>query len=114
MMPAELLLIRLPELLLAIRFYGFYFNHFFFGRHPGDRSQNGTGYRKRLGVADREKFGIRWTTFVMVCLFIANMGTIAAEFAGVAGALEIFNIPRLLTIPIAVILYLSFGNQVEF
>jgi NRAMP (natural resistance-associated macrophage protein)-like metal ion transporter len=59
---------------------------------------------KGLASLIREKFGIRWTTFVMACLFIANMGTIAAEFAGVAAALEIFNIPRLLTIPIAVIL----------
>ena len=51
----------------------------------------------------REKFGIRWTTFIMAVLFIANMGTIAAEFAGIAGALGIFNIPRLVSIPIAVV-----------
>ena len=51
----------------------------------------------------REKFGVRWTTFIMAVLFIANMGTIAAEFAGIAGALGIFNIPRLISIPIAVI-----------
>jgi Mn2+/Fe2+ NRAMP family transporter len=56
---------------------------------------------KGLASLIREKFGIRWTTFVMVCLFIANMGTIAAEFAGIAGALEIFNIPRIITVPIA-------------
>ena len=51
----------------------------------------------------REKFGIRWTTFIMAVLFIANMGTIAAEFAGIAGALSIFSIPRIISIPIAVV-----------
>jgi len=59
---------------------------------------------KGLASLIREKFGIRWTTFVMAVLFIANMGTIAAEFAGIAASLEIFNIPRILSIPIAVIL----------
>jgi len=38
----------------------------------------------------------------MVILFIANLGTIAAEFAGIAGALEIFNIPRFLSVLIAI------------
>lgn len=59
---------------------------------------------KGLASLIREKFGIRWTTFVMAVLFIANMGTIAAEFAGIAAALEIFSIPRIASIPIAVIL----------
>ena len=58
---------------------------------------------KGLASLIREKFGIRWTAFIMACLFIANMGTIAAEFAGVAGSLEIFNIPRYISIPVAVI-----------
>ncbi len=59
---------------------------------------------KGLASLIREKFGIRWTTFIMAVLFVANMGTIAAEFAGIAAALEIFNIPRIASIPIAVIL----------
>jgi Mn2+/Fe2+ NRAMP family transporter len=41
---------------------------------------------KGLASLIREKFGIRWTTFVMACLFISNIGTIAAEFAGIAAA----------------------------
>jgi Mn2+/Fe2+ NRAMP family transporter len=40
----------------------------------------------------------------MVILFIANMGTIAAEFAGVAASMEIFHIPRLASVPIAAVL----------
>jgi NRAMP (natural resistance-associated macrophage protein)-like metal ion transporter len=49
---------------------------------------------KGLASLIREKFGIRWTTFIMLVLFLANIGTIAAEFAGIAASLEIFHIPR--------------------
>lgn len=59
---------------------------------------------KGLGSLIREKFGIRWTTFVMVVLFIANIGTIAAEFAGIAASLEIFSIARFISLPIAALL----------
>lgn len=58
---------------------------------------------KGLASLIREKFGINWTVFVMVVLFIANMGTIAAEFAGIAGALEIFHIPRMVAVLSAII-----------
>lgn len=56
---------------------------------------------KGLGSLIREKFGVKWTAFVMAVLFIANIGTIAAEFAGVAASFEIFNIPRFVSLPIA-------------
>lgn len=58
---------------------------------------------KGLASLIREKFGINWTAFVMAILFIANMGTIAAEFAGIAGALEIFNIPRVIAVLSAIV-----------
>src|SRR5476651_57751 len=32
---------------------------------------------KGLASLIREKFGVRWTTFIMVVLFVANIGTIA-------------------------------------
>jgi NRAMP (natural resistance-associated macrophage protein)-like metal ion transporter len=57
---------------------------------------------KGLGALIREKFGIRWTAFVMACLFISNIGTISAEFAGVAAALGIFGISKYISIPIAI------------
>src|SRR5256885_2279892 len=38
---------------------------------------------KGLASLIREKFGIRWTAILMAILFIANIGTIAAEFAGI-------------------------------
>jgi len=59
---------------------------------------------KGLASLIREKFGIGWTSFVMVILFIANIGTLAAEFAGIGASLEIFNVPRVISIPIAAVL----------
>lgn len=58
---------------------------------------------KGLGSLIREKFGIRWTTFIMAILLFANMGTIAAEFAGIAASMEIFHISRFISVPIAAI-----------
>lgn len=53
---------------------------------------------KGLGGLIREKYGLRWATFIMACLLIANIGVLASEFAGVASALEIFNIPRIISV----------------
>jgi NRAMP (natural resistance-associated macrophage protein)-like metal ion transporter len=62
---------------------------------------------KGLASLIREKFGVRWTTFIMIVLLIANIGTIAAEFAGIAASFEIFHVNRLFSIPIiAIVIYL--------
>jgi NRAMP (natural resistance-associated macrophage protein)-like metal ion transporter len=53
-----------------------------------------------LGDLIRDDFGIRWTLFGMVVLLIANGSNIAAEFAGAAAALEIFDVPRWITVPV--------------
>ena len=53
-----------------------------------------------LGDLIRDDFGIRWTLFAMIVLLIANGSNIAAEFAGAAAALEIFDIPRWITVPV--------------
>lgn len=58
---------------------------------------------KGLASLIREKFGVRWTTFIMAVLFIANIGTIAAEFAGIAASLEIMRISKFISIPLAAI-----------
>ncbi|HYM65050.1 MAG TPA: divalent metal cation transporter [Candidatus Sulfotelmatobacter sp.] len=58
---------------------------------------------KGLGALIREKFGVRWTAFVMACLFLSNIGTISAEFAGVAAAMSIFHVSKFVSIPIAII-----------
>ena len=58
------------------------------------------------GLADliRERFGVRWTTLVMLSLLIANSGVIISEFVGIAQASELFGIPRFLTVPLTAFL----------
>lgn len=55
------------------------------------------------GLSDliRENFGVRWTTFAMLTLLVANVATTVAEFAGIAVAMEIFGISRFISVPIA-------------
>ncbi len=54
------------------------------------------------GLSDliRDRFGVRWTAFAMVVLLVANLANTVAEFSGAAAALEIFGIPRWLTVPV--------------
>jgi len=58
------------------------------------------------GLSDliRERFGVRSTFYVMLALVIANLGNTVAEFAGVAGSLEIFGIPKYLSVPAVAVL----------
>lgn len=57
------------------------------------------------GTADliREKFGVKITTFAMITLLIANLGTTFAQFAGIAAAGELFGISKYITVPLAAI-----------
>ena len=54
------------------------------------------------GAADliREKFGVKMTSFAMLVLLIANLGTTVAEFAGIAAAGELFGISKYFSVPI--------------
>src|SRR5918911_1861170 len=55
----------------------------------------------------REQFGVRWTAFAMFVLLLANGTVTIAEFAGIAAAGELFNIPRLVFVPVmAVVVWL--------
>lgn len=58
------------------------------------------------GTADlvRERFGVKMTTFAMVCLLIANTGTTMAQFAGIAAGTELLGISRYITVPLAALL----------
>ena len=58
------------------------------------------------GLSDliRERFGVKSTFFVMLALLIANLGNTVAEFAGVAGSLEIFGVPRWISVPAVAVL----------
>ncbi len=68
------------------------------------------------GLSDliRDRFGVRWTVFAMVVLLVANVANTVAEFSGAAAALEIFGIPRWLTVPVvaaviwALVIYASY------
>jgi NRAMP (natural resistance-associated macrophage protein)-like metal ion transporter len=57
------------------------------------------------GLADliRERFGVRGTTFAMLLLLIANAVTTMAEFAGIAAALELFHVPKYVSVPLVAI-----------
>jgi Mn2+/Fe2+ NRAMP family transporter len=54
------------------------------------------------GLSDliREEFGLRITFFMVIGILITNFGNVVAEFAGIAGSLELFGLSRFITIPI--------------
>lgn len=62
-------------------------------------SRMGVVTGKGLAELIREIYGLRFTTVVLVVVVLANWANTVAEFAGVAAALEIFGIPRLLSVP---------------
>ncbi|MDQ5988558.1 MAG: Nramp family divalent metal transporter [Syntrophus sp. SKADARSKE-3] len=57
------------------------------------------------GLSDliRERFGAKVTFYLMVTMFLANLGNTVSEFAGVAASLEIFGISRYISVPLAAI-----------
>jgi Mn2+/Fe2+ NRAMP family transporter len=63
------------------------------------------------GTADliRERFGLRVTSFAMLCLLLANLGTTAAQLAGVAAASELFGISRYVAVPLAALFVAGLG-----
>jgi Mn2+/Fe2+ NRAMP family transporter len=58
------------------------------------------------GLSDliRERFGVRWTIVAMLALLVANGSNIVAEYAGIAAALELFHVERIVSVPIAAVL----------
>jgi Mn2+/Fe2+ NRAMP family transporter len=55
---------------------------------------------KGLGELIRENYGLRSTFYLLVALLVTDIGNTVAEFAGWAAALEIFGIPRWVSVPI--------------
>ncbi len=55
------------------------------------------------GLSDliREEFGFRITFFMMIGILITNFGNVIAEFAGIAGSLELFGLSKYITVPIS-------------
>src|SRR5688572_17813399 len=58
------------------------------------------------GLSDliREEFGLRITFFMMLALIATNFGNVMAEFAGVASSLELFRIPKYVSVPSSALL----------
>jgi len=63
----------------------------------------GTVTGKGLTDLIRERYGVRLTFFVMLGLLIANLGTTAAQFAGVASSAELFGLSRYVAVPLAAV-----------
>ena len=65
-----------------------------------------TGAVTGRGLADliRELYGVRWTFFAMAVLLVANVGTTASEFSGIATSFEIFGVSKFISVPLAAFL----------
>jgi NRAMP (natural resistance-associated macrophage protein)-like metal ion transporter len=53
------------------------------------------------GLSDliRERFGAKITVYLMIVLFLANLGNTVSEFAGIAASLEIFGVSKYISVP---------------
>jgi len=63
----------------------------FFTQEVGARIGLATG--QGLTGLTRQRFGVRWATFVAITMLVANLGSTVAEFAGIGAALGIFGVP---------------------
>src|SRR5215831_17193744 len=66
-------------------------------------SRMGAVTGKGLSDLIREEFGLRTTFVLMAVLVLANLTNMIADFAGIAGSMEVFHIPRYVTIPLGAI-----------
>ena len=58
------------------------------------------------GLSDliREKFGAKITLYLMLGMFLTNMGNVISEFAGVAAGMEIFGVNKFIAVPLSAFL----------
>jgi NRAMP (natural resistance-associated macrophage protein)-like metal ion transporter len=83
----------------------------FFTQEVGARLGLATG--QGLAGLVRERYGVRWATFMICTMLVANVGSIIAEFAGVGAALGLFGVPDWIAALVAstvVILLLTRGS----
>ncbi len=64
-------------------------------------SRMGAVTGKGLSDLIREEFGLRVTFVMMALLVLVNLTNVMADFAGVASSLELFHVPRYISVPIA-------------
>src|ERR1700735_4242615 len=55
------------------------------------------------GLSDliREEFGLRMTFLLMLLLVIVNFGNVMAEFAGIAGSMQLFHVSKYISVPVS-------------
>jgi NRAMP (natural resistance-associated macrophage protein)-like metal ion transporter len=63
-------------------------------------SRMGAVTGKGLSDLIREEFGLRTTFVLMTVLVLANLTNMMADFAGVAGSLEIFHVSKYISVPL--------------
>jgi Mn2+/Fe2+ NRAMP family transporter len=56
---------------------------------------------KGLAELIREQYGVRWATFAMVSVLIANLGICISEFVGIGAALSLAHVPKYVSVPVA-------------
>ena len=58
------------------------------------------------GLSDliREKFGAKITLYLMIGMFLTNMGNVISEFAGVAAGMEVFGVDKFVAVPLSAFL----------
>jgi len=66
-------------------------------------SRMGAVTGKGLSDLIREEFGLRVTFLRMALLVFTNLTNVMAEFAGIAGSLELFHINRYISVPLAAV-----------
>lgn len=55
------------------------------------------------GLSDliREEYGFRITFFMMIAILITNFGNVLAEFSGIAISMQLFGVPKYVSVPLA-------------
>lgn len=55
------------------------------------------------GLSDliREKFGAKITFYLMIGMFLTNMGNVISEFAGIAAGMEVFGVDKFISVPVS-------------
>jgi NRAMP (natural resistance-associated macrophage protein)-like metal ion transporter len=66
-------------------------------------SRMGAVTGKGLSDLIREEFGLRTTFLLMFLLVLANLTNVMANFAGIAGSLELFHVSRYFTVPLSAV-----------
>jgi len=58
------------------------------------------------GLSDliRESFGVKITFYVMIALFLTNLGNTVSEFAGIAASMELFGISKYVSVPLGAVM----------